>query len=78
VNIGSSLKFCLVADGRADLYPRLGAINEWDIAAGHAILKAAGGNVVDLNTKIEIIYNSESLKTPDYIAFRDFELLNKL
>lgn len=42
---GSSLKFCLVAEGSADLYPRLGSISEWDIAAGHAVLAAAGGQV---------------------------------
>ncbi|MFM9943049.1 MAG: 3'(2'),5'-bisphosphate nucleotidase CysQ [Hyphomicrobiaceae bacterium] len=45
---GSSLKFCLLARGEADLYPRLGPTMEWDIAAGHAVLQAAGGGVVDL------------------------------
>lgn len=45
VNIGSSLKFCLVAEGRADLYPRFGPTMEWDTAAGHAIVLAAGGSV---------------------------------
>jgi 3'(2'),5'-bisphosphate nucleotidase len=45
VSVGSSLKFCLVAAGEADLYPRLGPTNEWDTAAGHAVLTAAGGNV---------------------------------
>jgi 3'(2'), 5'-bisphosphate nucleotidase len=45
---GSSLKFCRLAEGQADLYPRLGPICEWDIAAGHAILTAAGGIVVTL------------------------------
>jgi len=45
VNIGSSLKFCLVAEGKADLYPRLGPTKEWDTAAGHAIVLAAGGSV---------------------------------
>jgi 3'(2'), 5'-bisphosphate nucleotidase len=45
VSIGSSLKFCLVAAGEADLYPRLGPTMEWDTAAGHAVLLAAGGNV---------------------------------
>jgi len=45
VSVGSSLKFCLVAAGEADLYPRLGPTNEWDTAAGHAVLAAAGGNV---------------------------------
>lgn len=45
VSVGSSLKFCLVAEGRADIYPRLGPTCEWDTAAGHAILLAAGGRV---------------------------------
>ncbi len=45
VNIGSSLKFCLVAEGKADLYPRFGPTREWDTAAGHAIVLAAGGTV---------------------------------
>jgi 3'(2'), 5'-bisphosphate nucleotidase len=45
VNAGSSLKFCRIAQGQADLYPRFGRTMEWDTAAGHAILSAAGGNV---------------------------------
>jgi len=47
VSIGSSLKFCLIAQGDADLYPRFGPTMEWDTAAGHAVLAAAGGTVVD-------------------------------
>ena len=47
-SIGSSLKFCLVATGEADLYPRIGTTMEWDTAAGHAVLKAAGGRVTGL------------------------------
>lgn len=46
VSIGSSLKFCLVAEGKADLYPRLGTTMEWDTAAGQAVLVAAGGSVI--------------------------------
>jgi 3'(2'), 5'-bisphosphate nucleotidase len=49
VSVGSSLKFCLVAAGEADLYPRLGPTMEWDTAAGHAVLSAAGGEVVNLD-----------------------------
>ncbi len=49
VEAGSSLKFCRVAEGRADFYPRLGSISEWDIAAGHAIVRAAGGEVTGLD-----------------------------
>lgn len=47
----SSLKFCLIAEGKYDIYPRLGGIAQWDVAAGDAILTAAGGNVLDLNHK---------------------------
>lgn len=47
VSVGSSLKFCIVATGGADIYPRFGPTMEWDIAAGHAILKAAGGTVTN-------------------------------
>ena len=46
INAGSSLKFCLVAAGEADIYPRAGRTMEWDTAAGHAVLLAAGGKVV--------------------------------
>ncbi|WP_245942290.1 3'(2'),5'-bisphosphate nucleotidase CysQ [Sphingomonas gilva] len=49
VSAGSSLKFCLVAEGKADLYPRLGRTMEWDTAAGHAVLRAAGGEVLTLD-----------------------------
>ena len=49
VSVGSSLKFCIVAEGRADLYPRLSPTSEWDTAAGHAILLAAGGRVDGLD-----------------------------
>jgi len=46
ISAGSSLKFCLVAEGKADIYPRFGPTMEWDVAAGHAILRAAGGAVI--------------------------------
>lgn len=49
VSIGSSLKFCIVAEGRADIYPRLSPTSEWDTAAGHAVLLAAGGRVDGLD-----------------------------
>lgn len=77
-NIGSSLKFCSVAEGKADLYPRIGSISEWDIAAGHAVLKSVGGNVIDMHTKNEIEYNSEGLRTPDFIAYLEEDKLEKI
>lgn len=69
-NIGSSLKFCMVARGDADLYPRLGGINEWDTAAGQAVLQAAGGGVT-LFDGSELGYGraAEGFRTPDFIAW---------
>ena len=56
VSAGSSLKFCLVATGEADFYPRLGPTMEWDTAAGHAVLSAAGGHVSDKTTHKPLAY----------------------
>ncbi len=55
-SMGSSLKFCYIADGRADIYPRLGRVMEWDTAAGHAILQAVGGRVISPLTQEELTY----------------------
>lgn len=66
-NIGSSLKLCLVAMGEADLYPRLGRTKEWDIAAGHAILIAAGGHVTDLNGQ-PLGYDKPGFNNPHFVA----------
>ncbi len=67
----SSLKFCLVAKGQADLYPRMVNIKIWDIAAGHAILKNAGGNVVfkDKDKKIKEVFYDKNLDAPKFIAY---------
>ena len=68
IQAGSSLKFCLIADGNADIYPRFGPTSEWDIAAGHIILNEAGGKILTLSNK-EIKYNQkESLLNPEFIA----------
>lgn len=64
---GSSLKFCLVADGSADIYPRLGRTMEWDIAAGHAIVNAAGGSVLKLDGS-PMTYAKAGLENPDFIV----------
>jgi 3'(2'), 5'-bisphosphate nucleotidase len=67
--IGSSLKFCLVADGKADLYPRFGPTSEWDTAAGQALLEAAGGQVTRLDGH-RLRYNCrESVINGDFLAF---------
>jgi 3'(2'), 5'-bisphosphate nucleotidase len=68
INKGSSLKICMVAEGTAHVYPKLGRTMEWDTAAGHAILKASGKNVYLTDLKTELIYNKEDLKNPDFIA----------
>jgi len=65
--VGSSLKLCVVAEGLADLYPRLGPTMEWDTAAGHAVVEAAGGTVVQPNGEA-LVYNKEDLLNPYFIV----------
>lgn len=66
---GSSLKFCLVATGEADLYPRLGRTMEWDTAAGHAVLSGAGGKVVRFDDLTPLTYGKEGYANPFFIAY---------
>lgn len=68
VAAGSSLKFCLIADGKADIYPRLGPTMEWDTAAGHLVATEAGTEVVIWNTKSKLTYNKENLLNPFFIV----------
>ncbi len=73
--IGSSLKFCLLAAGEADLYPRFGPTSEWDTAAGQALLEAAGGQVTRLDGR-RLLYNCrESVINGDFVAFSDPSVL---
>jgi len=65
---GSSLKLCLIARGEADLYPRLGTTMEWDIAAGHAVLRAAGGDVKLLNGGA-FLYGKKEFRNPHFAAY---------
>ncbi len=65
---GSSLKFCLVAAGEADLYPRLGRTMEWDTAAGHAVLRGAGGQVVRFDDHTPLKYGKPIYENPFFIA----------
>jgi 3'(2'), 5'-bisphosphate nucleotidase len=65
---GSSLKFCLVATGEADLYPRLGRTMEWDTAAGHAVLAGAGGHVVRFDDHAPLTYGKDRYENPFFIA----------
>lgn len=68
VNMGSSLKICLIAEGSADVYPRLAPTSEWDTAAAHAVLLAAGGDILQANLQ-RLCYNTkESLLNPAFIA----------
>ena len=67
---GSSLKFCLLAAGEADLYPRLGRTMEWDTAAGHAVLRAAGGHV-DAWGGGALTYGKAGFENPFFIAYSD-------
>lgn len=67
VSVGSSLKFCLVAAGEADLYPRLGPTMEWDTAAGHAVLTAAGGKVLAPGGK-PLAYGKPDFRNSFFIA----------
>ena len=73
--VGSSLKFCLLAEGKAELYPRFGATSEWDTAAGQAVLEAAGGHVTRLDGH-RLRYNCrESVINGDFVAFSDASVL---
>ncbi|NQV57671.1 MAG: 3'(2'),5'-bisphosphate nucleotidase CysQ [Rhodospirillales bacterium] len=67
INRGSSLKFCLIAAGEAHIYPRLAGTSEWDTAAGHAILLAAGGDVKKLDGG-DLIYGKDDILNPHFIA----------
>jgi 3'(2'), 5'-bisphosphate nucleotidase len=68
---GSSLKFCMVAEGKADLYPRMGLTSEWDTAAAQAVVEAAGGSVTRTDGS-PLLYNcKESLLNPEFLVAGD-------
>jgi 3'(2'), 5'-bisphosphate nucleotidase len=68
VSRGSSLKLCMIAEGSADIYPRYGRTMEWDIAAGHAVIRYAGKDVKDAVTGQSLVYNKEDISNPYFIA----------
>lgn len=68
VPMGSSLKICLVAEGKADIYPRLGPTSEWDTAAAHAVLNAAGGSITTVDGEPLVYNQKESFLNPYFIA----------
>ncbi|MBL9055208.1 MAG: 3'(2'),5'-bisphosphate nucleotidase CysQ [Rhodobacteraceae bacterium] len=74
---GSSLKFCLVATGEADLYPRLGRTMEWDTAAGDAVLRGAGGHVVRFDDHTPLAYGKPGWDNPFFIAYAPGVTLQK-
>lgn len=77
MRLNSSLKFCYLAEGRADLYPRLGPTSEWDSAAGQCVLTEAGGVTVDFSGKT-LQYNSKSsLLNPEFLASTDPNLVEQ-
>ena len=74
IQAGSSLKFCLIAEGNADIYPRFGPTSEWDIAAGHIILNEAGGKISTFKN-CEINYNmKEDILNPEFYAIGSIKL----
>ena len=71
LSIGSSLKFCVIAEGKADIYPRFGSTSEWDTAAAQIIVEEAGGIVVDMNFN-QLKYNTkESILNPEFFVIAD-------
>ena len=78
LKIGSSIKFCRLAEGKADIYPRFGRTMEWDTAAGHAILKYAGGSLIDINTKKELVYGKKDYENGSFIAIRELNDSKKI
>lgn len=70
INIGSSLKLCLIAEGKADIYPRLAPTMEWDIAAGQTIVEESRGKIIKYKTEEYIKYNKQNLLNPYFITIR--------
>ena len=70
ISAGSSLKLCLVAEGRADIYPRTGPTMEWDTAAGQAVVECSGGKVYKYDTEEPLSYNKEDLLNPWFVVVR--------
>jgi 3'(2'), 5'-bisphosphate nucleotidase len=67
---GSSLKFCMVSEGNADIYPRFGPTMEWDTAAGHCIVNESGGEVISAASGTSLVYNKPDLRNPSFICRR--------
>jgi len=76
--VGSSVKFCMVAEGSADVYPRIGPIKEWDTAAAQAVVEGAGGLVVDAFSFERLSYGKKSLLSPSFVCISSLEVLGNL
>ena len=68
ISIPSSIKLCMVAEGSVDVYPKFGPTMQWDIAAGHALILASGGNVIDNTTGKTLLYTKNNFQNHDFIA----------
>ena len=68
IRMGSSLKLCCIANGKADIYPRLGPTSEWDIGAAQCIVEQAGGSVLEYNSNNRLRYNKENILNPFFIV----------
>jgi 3'(2'), 5'-bisphosphate nucleotidase len=68
-SFGSALKFCRIAEGTTDLYPKFGPIHEWDVAGGHLLMEEAGGGIIETNSGLPPVYNKADFHQPPFIAF---------
>jgi 3'(2'), 5'-bisphosphate nucleotidase len=75
IQAGSSVKFCLIAEGSAEVYPRFGRTMEWDTAAGQAVLEATGGKVLVAQTGEELTYGKPGFENPGFIAVSETGIL---
>ena len=73
ISIGSSLKLCLVAEGKADIYPRLAPTMEWDTAAADAVVRKAGKRVCQFDNELSLQYNKENLLNPHFIVLNNYK-----
>lgn len=69
IRMGSGIKMCILAEGKAHEYPRFGQTMQWDTAAAHAILKECGGNILDTKHLQPLVYKKDNLTNPDFIAY---------
>ena len=74
--MGSSLKLCCIAEGKADIYPRLGPTSEWDIGAAQCVVEEAGGTVLEFDTNNRLSYNKENILNPFFIVSAYIVLLS--